>query len=183
MALNEAARPCVVLAARPLYGRADARFVISRVAALLMNNPSGSRLEQHLHDAGLDATRCVTSTETVGDRNIMLIEYDSTVPRDPADIARRTARAIDETGRSDFGAAELRRAKDSALGLLELSVSGMSEYVDAVCGFLAGFGSVHVLDEFRNAIESARADEVTAVIRELYVGSAFHIAHTEMENE
>ncbi|MEZ5151975.1 hypothetical protein [Rhodococcus zopfii] len=163
----------IVFAARPYYDEDDGRHIAARVAAMLVNNPGGSVLEQHLAAAGIPATSAISTIDSVGARNVMVIEYRLNTACAPAQIVERTRAAIAGVGRMSFSDRDLARAKACAQSLLDISVSGLPQFVDAVCGFVARYGRPDVIDDYRRLIDAVDRDAVAAVLAELYAGEAF----------
>ncbi len=92
----------------------------------------------------------------------------------PGQIVERTRAAIAGVGRMSFSDRDLARAKACAQSLLDISVSGLPQFVDAVCGFVARYGRPpDVIDDYRRLIDAVDRDAVAAVLAELYVGEAF----------
>ncbi|WP_280264295.1 hypothetical protein [Nocardia wallacei] len=165
----------IVFAARPYYDEDDERHVAARIAAIVVGDPNGSHLERQLASRGIPATSCVTTIDSVDDRNVMVVEYRAHTALDTATIEHRTRAAVDAVGATVVTDEDLMRAKACAQSLLDVSVSGLSEFVDAVCGFVSRYGRHDLLDEFRHRIRSLDRGTVTEVIRDLYVGEEFFV--------
>ncbi len=171
----------IVLAARPYYDEGDHRHIAARVAAMMVNHPSGSMLEEHLAVEGISATSAHSTIDSIGGRNVMLIEYRANTACAPVEITDRTRAAIAHVGRMDFSDYTLARAKSCAQSLLDINVSGLPQFVDAICGFVARYGRVDVIDDYRRLLDTVDRGMVAAVIADLYDGDAFVIDQVEEE--
>ncbi|MEU4646264.1 hypothetical protein [Nocardia fluminea] len=110
----------------------------------------------------------------------MLVEFQYDLVAVRGERAVDAARAaIDAISIADFTDDDLAEAKNCALSLLGVSVSGMSDYVDALCGFIAHSGRSDILDEYRHKISNVTRTEVATVLEELYQSADYIIEVSE----